>query len=100
MTLRLMQDVVATVDDQWQSPLADELMSSWAHDGRRALFWRASANFIFFFKNQGWEYALRFNHADERTAVGLEADDPDVTGAVGDGVALEPTEPGVGGRLA
>lgn len=74
MTLQLMQAVVATVDDQWESPLADELLARWAHDGGRAKFWRASTNFVFFFKQAGQDYVLRFNHAGERTAALVEAE--------------------------
>ena len=74
MTLRLMQAVVATVDDKWESPLADALLLRWAHDGGHAKFWRASAHFIYFFKHAGQDYVLRFNHADERTAAMIEAE--------------------------
>lgn len=74
MTLRLMQAVVATVNEQWESPLADEILQCWAHDGGRAKFWRASANFVFFFKNGGQDCVVRFNHADERTVAMIEAE--------------------------
>mgnify|MGYP003410631024 CR=1 FL=1 len=67
MTLRLMQAVVATVNEEWESPLADEIVQYWAHDAGHAKFWRASTNFVFFFKPAGQDCVLRFNHADERT---------------------------------
>lgn len=53
MKLSTMQAVVATVNTQWESDLADEILQSWEHDGERAKFWRASTNFVFFFKKLG-----------------------------------------------
>jgi len=69
-----MQEVVATVNDQWESPLADELLLHWEHDAGSARYWRASANFIFFFKKSGRDYILRFNHASERTPDAIQAE--------------------------
>lgn len=66
MKLSTMQDVVATVSEQWESPLADELLLRWEHDAQRPKFWRSSANFVFFGKIHGRDHVLRFNHADER----------------------------------
>lgn len=74
MKLSLMNEVVATVNEQWESELADELLTHWQHDAERAKFWRASANFIFHFKNAGQAYVLRFNHADERTTLAIQAE--------------------------
>jgi Ser/Thr protein kinase RdoA (MazF antagonist) len=74
MTLRLMQDGVATVDDEWHSPLAERILQRWEHDPGQALYWRASANFIFFFKRAGRDCVLRFNHASERTVKAIEAE--------------------------
>lgn len=76
MKLSTMQAVVATVNTQWESALADEILQSWEHDGERAKFWRASTNFVFFFKKAGRDHVLRFNHATERTAetIGAELD--------------------------
>lgn len=69
-----MQDVVATVNEQWESPLADELLLRWEHDAQRPKFWRSSANFVFFCKIQGNDHILRFNHADERTAQMIQSE--------------------------
>ena len=66
MKLSLMQNVVSTVDEQWESPLADEIVAHWAHDDERAKYWRASTNFVFYFKHADQNYVLRFNHTDER----------------------------------
>ena len=74
MNLSTMQAVVATVDAQWESDLADALLRSWDHDGGRAKFWRASTNFVFFFKKAGQDHVLRFNHASERTADTIQAE--------------------------
>ncbi|MEZ4730757.1 MAG: phosphotransferase [Caldilineaceae bacterium] len=38
------------------------------------MLWRASTNFVFFFKQAGQDYVLRFNHASERTAALVEAE--------------------------
>ena len=74
MTLSLMQEVVSTVSDQWESPLADEILQHWEHDSGRAKYWRASSNFVFFFKKSGQGYVLRFNHAEERSAEVIRAE--------------------------
>lgn len=98
MTLRLMQAVVATVDEQWESPLADALLQRWAHDGGRAKFWRASANFVFFFKSAGQDYVLRFNHADERTAAMIEAEVAVVNALAAQGVRVATPVPSLAGK--
>jgi Ser/Thr protein kinase RdoA (MazF antagonist) len=74
MKLSLMQDVVATVNDQWQSTLADALLAPWEHDDEPPLYWRASSNFVFFFKWSGQDRVLRFNHASERAADAIQAE--------------------------
>ncbi|CAN5646080.1 phosphotransferase enzyme family protein [soil metagenome] len=74
MKLSTMQAVVATVNEQWESPLADTLLAAWAHDAEPAKYWRASANFIFFFKQAGRDHVLRFNHASERTRDTIQAE--------------------------
>ncbi|MFN8443519.1 MAG: phosphotransferase [Caldilineaceae bacterium] len=74
MTLNLMQSVVATVSEQWESPLADTLLDRWEHDPGHAKFGRASANFVFFFKKAGRDCVLRFNHASERSAEVIQSE--------------------------
>ncbi|MCX6050843.1 MAG: phosphotransferase [Chloroflexi bacterium] len=74
MKLSTMQAVVATLNEQWESELANTLLSAWAHDDEPAKYWRASANFIFFFKQAGQQYVLRFNHASERTRDTIQAE--------------------------
>lgn len=74
MTLSTMQEVVATVNEQWESPVADELLLQWEHDEGCAKYWRASSNFVFVFKRFGKDHVLRFNHASERTANEIQAE--------------------------
>lgn len=88
MTLRLMQEVVATVDAQWECPLADEILQRWDHDAGRAKFWRASTNFVFFFKQVGQNCVLRFNHADERMAATIQGEIDFVNGLAAQGIAV------------
>lgn len=74
MKLSTMQAVVATVNEQWESPVADDLLLHWAHDEGRAKYWRASSNFVFFFKAFGQDRVLRFNHDSERTVNEIQAE--------------------------
>jgi Ser/Thr protein kinase RdoA (MazF antagonist) len=74
MKLSTMQAVVATLNEQWESPLAEELLARWEHDEECAKYWRSSANFVFFFKASGRDRVLRFNHASERTASEIQAE--------------------------
>lgn len=87
MTLRLMQAVVATVNEQGESPVVDQILQRWEHDGP-AKFWRASANFVFFFKNGGRDFVLRFNHADERSVDGTGAEVAFVNGLADKGIPV------------
>lgn len=74
MKLETMQSLFATVNEQWESDLADRILQPWAHDPERAKCWRASANFIFFFKQAGQQRILRFNHTTERTVTAIQAE--------------------------
>ena len=65
MPLNKLQAFVATVDKQRESPVADEILQPWPHDlSGRPKYWRASANFVFFYGSAGQSCVLRFNHAD------------------------------------
>ncbi len=74
MPLSLMQAVVATVNEQWASPLADKILQHWDHDEGHTRYWRASANFVFFFKHQDQDCILRFNHTNERSVTKIRAE--------------------------
>jgi Ser/Thr protein kinase RdoA (MazF antagonist) len=74
MKLSLMRAVVDTLNDTYESPIADAMLAAWAHDQGRARYFRASANFIFVFKREGYPHILRFTHASERTADAIHAE--------------------------
>jgi len=74
MKLSTMQAVVATLNERWESPLADEILARWEHDEGSAKYLRASANFVFFFKQANQKYILRFNHASERQEAQIQAE--------------------------
>lgn len=88
MRLRLMQEVMVTVDAQWECPLADALLQAWDHDGGHAKFWRASTNFVFFFKRAGQDCVLRFNHASERTLAAIQGELDFVIGLAAQGIPV------------
>lgn len=98
MKLETMQAVVATVNEQWESDLADTLLQAWAHDPERAKYWRASANFIFFFKEAGKHRILRFNHASERTAITIQAEIDYVQMLASQGINVAKPIPSLQGR--
>jgi len=66
MKLNLMKRFFDTVDEDWQSPIADEIASRWLPGAVKAQCLRASANFVFHVQAAGQAYVLRFNHASER----------------------------------
>ncbi len=74
MKLSLMHRVVDTVDENWRSPLAEQILARWEHDPGTAQYYRASANFIFIYKNAGKLHFLRFNERTERAKKLLEAE--------------------------
>lgn len=67
MKLSTMQAVTDTVNDEWESAIADQILASWEHDKGTAKYFRASANFLFIFQKAGKRYFLRFNHSTERS---------------------------------
>ena len=67
MKLSTMQKLVTTLNENDESPIANEIASRWEHDPGSVRFLRASANFLFLFKHAGKDYVLRFVNADERT---------------------------------
>ena len=99
MKLNTMQAVVTTVDTQWESDLADELLRSWEHDGGRAKFWRASTNFVFFLKKAGRDHVLRFTHASERTAKTIGAELDYVNALAAHGLRVARPVPSLAGHL-
>jgi Ser/Thr protein kinase RdoA (MazF antagonist) len=88
MKLSTMQEVVATLNDQWESDLVDEILARWEHDAGRAKYWRASTNFVFFFKKLGHDCVLRFTHASERTVAAIQAEIDYVNFLAGQGLRV------------
>jgi Ser/Thr protein kinase RdoA (MazF antagonist) len=74
MQLSTMRALVDTLDDRWQSPIAEEIAGRWPYDPGTLFYWRASANFVFIFKQKERDYILRFNHASERTLAYIQAE--------------------------
>ncbi|MBN1409388.1 MAG: phosphotransferase [Spirochaetales bacterium] len=67
MKLSLMKNIVLnTVNRDWDCSLAEILLEDWAHDAEWVKFWRASANFVCFFKFGGRDFVIRFNHENEK----------------------------------
>ena len=52
MELRVMQALVATLNDQGESAVATAAVKHWPNDGSRPKYRRASANFVFFFADR------------------------------------------------
>jgi Ser/Thr protein kinase RdoA (MazF antagonist) len=74
MKLSTMKKVVDTVDDEWRSPLAEDILERWGYDQGTVYYFRSSANFIFVFKKEGRRYFLRFNDFCERDLETIEAE--------------------------
>ncbi|MDQ0176407.1 phosphotransferase enzyme family protein [Bacillus chungangensis] len=74
MRLSTMKKVVATVDENWRSPLAEKILERWGYDPGSVYYFRSSANFVFVFSKEGKDYYLRFNEACERSLKTVEAE--------------------------
>jgi Ser/Thr protein kinase RdoA (MazF antagonist) len=74
MKLSTMKKVMDTVDAEWRSPLAEDILERWGYDEGSVFCFRASANFIFVFKKEGRRYFLRFNDCCERDLETIEAE--------------------------
>jgi Ser/Thr protein kinase RdoA (MazF antagonist) len=74
MKLSTMKKVVDTVDGEWRSPLAEDILERWGYDEGTVYYFRSSANFIFVFKKEGRRYFLRFNDSCERNLETIEAE--------------------------
>ena len=66
MSLELMNRFMATVDDQYHSPIADEIVSRWMLEPVDVRFFRASANFTCFAETPRRQGFLRFNLVQDR----------------------------------
>jgi len=74
MKLTLMKRFFDTVDEEWRSPIADEIAAMWIRGEKTVRVVRASANFVASVNHAEQKYFLRFNHSNERTAEFIEAE--------------------------
>jgi Ser/Thr protein kinase RdoA (MazF antagonist) len=74
MRLEVLERLVATLDDEWRSPVADAMLARWAHDAGSARYLRGSANFVFVFRQGGEPFFLRFADVSERSVPLVEAE--------------------------
>ena len=74
MKLSTMLKVNSTMDTQWRSRIAEQILEHWEHDQGSAQFFRASANFVYIFRKGGGHYFLRFAESTERTGAEIEAE--------------------------
>jgi len=74
MKLSTMRRVVDTLDQNWASPIAENILKNWKHDPNSAIYFRASANFVFRFTRDGKNHFLRFNSLAERKREEIEGE--------------------------
>jgi Ser/Thr protein kinase RdoA (MazF antagonist) len=74
MTLSTMKKVVETVNSEWRSSLAEEILERWGYDHGSVYYFRASANFLFLFKINGKSYFLRFIDSVEKDFSSIESE--------------------------
>lgn len=74
MKLSTMVKVVATVDGEWRSPLAEQILENWGYDEGSVYYFRASANFLFIFKKNNKTYFLRFSDSSEKELSSIESE--------------------------
>ncbi|HEY2491923.1 MAG TPA: phosphotransferase [Paenibacillus sp.] len=74
MKLSLMQRVMNTVDEQWRSKFAEDLLNAWGYEEGTVFFYRSSANSLFTFKQNGKDYFLRCIDSTERNIHAIESE--------------------------
>jgi Ser/Thr protein kinase RdoA (MazF antagonist) len=74
MNLSTMKKVVATVDGEWRSSLAESILERWGYDEGSVYYFRASANFLFIFKRNEKTYFLRFSNSTDKDLSSLESE--------------------------
>lgn len=72
MKLSTMTCLFRTFDSDNESPVANQLLAPWSHDPGSFRFLRASANFVWAFKDGGKPCVLRANLEAERTGESFE----------------------------
>lgn len=73
MKLKYMKELIDTEDKNLESPIANEIVSRWDHEGTPREF-RSSANYVFVFKMSGKKYFLRFTYPYERSIEEIKAE--------------------------
>lgn len=66
MKLSTMLKVVVTVDEEWRSSFAENILTNWEYDEGNLYYMRASSNFVFIFQNNGEHFFLRFVEKEEK----------------------------------
>lgn len=74
MRLSTMWKVVQTVGEDWKSLLAEQILQPWGFDEGTVYYFRASANFIFVFRQDGKRRFLRFSARSEQPLGAIEAE--------------------------
>jgi len=74
MTLSTMKKIVDSLDENWKSPVADEIAARWKADKGSVDYIRSSANFVFTFQRGGKRFFLRFNSISERSKEEIAAE--------------------------
>ena len=74
MKLSTIYAVDNTVDAHGRSPIAEQILKLWDHEPGTARFFRASANFVYRFHQDGKPCFLRFAATSERTRATIEAE--------------------------
>lgn len=74
MKLSLMETFFTTVDDEWSSPVADEIASRWFSKPDSVKIMRASANFVSLITADQEHYTLRFNSEELRPIEALQSE--------------------------
>ena len=74
MKLSTMKALTDTLNDEWESVIADQILACWEYDKGTAKYFRASANFQFIFQKAEKQYFLRFNHSTERSIDSIRAE--------------------------
>lgn len=72
MKLSTMKQVVETLNDNWESKLANDIANLWDHDKDTVKYFRSSANFIFTFQKRNNRFFLRFNKSSAKSKKELQ----------------------------
>ncbi|WP_158299862.1 contact-dependent growth inhibition system immunity protein [Glycomyces paridis] len=68
MTLDMIDRLKQTVDERWESPVADLVAAAWGHPAGTAKWWRSSATHVFVLPDQEGKRYLRFAPDDRADA--------------------------------